>query len=138
MRLLCVARHAFLSDHLCRYFGAMDVQCETAVGVEGARFAARAFEPHLIVAESELLNPVVLETWSAEVALQDVPVLAVSLTRRPEECLPADLCGLAGVIYLPTLDRHAALALLDGARKPLGVGLPEGASIAARLTMPIH
>lgn len=138
MRLLCVARHLILSEHLCRYFGAMDVQCESAVGVEGARGAARAFEPHLIVAECELLGPSVLETWSLEEALHDVPVLAVSLTRRPEESLPADLCGLAGVIYLPTLDRNSALALLDAARKPRGVGVPLNASIAARLTAPTH
>lgn len=138
MRLLCVARHEFLSDHLCRYFGAMNVQCETAVGSDGARAAARAFEPHLVVAESELLNPSVLETWSLEEALHDVPVLAVSLTRRPEESLPAELCGLAGVIYLPTLERSSALALLDGAMKPRGVAVPPDASIATRLTAPTH
>jgi hypothetical protein len=138
MRLLCVARHEFLSDHLCRYFGAVGVQCEKAVGIEGARAAARNFEPHLVVAESELLGPAVLEAWSNEDSLHDVPVLAVSLTRRPEECPPADLCGVAGVIYLPTLDRSAALALLDGARKPRGVGVPADASIVARLTTPAH
>ena len=138
MRLLCVARHAFLSDHLCRYFGAMHVQCETAVGMEGARVAARAFEPHLIVAESELLSPSVLAGWSAEAALADVPVLAVSLTRRPDESLPVELSGLAGVIYLPTLDREAALALLDVTMKPRGVDLPPGASITTRFTAPTH
>jgi hypothetical protein len=58
-------------------------------------------------------------------------VLAVSLTRRPEESLPADLCGLAGVIYLPTLDRSSVLALLEGARRPRGVDVPRDALPAA-------
>jgi DNA-binding response OmpR family regulator len=131
MRLLCVGRHEYLSDHLCRYFGALGVQCEAAVGIAGAHTVARDFEPHLVIADCDLLNPAVLEAWSREPALHDVPVLAVSLTRRPEESMPAELCGLAGVIYLPTLDRAGALALLHGARRPLGVDMPSGATFAS-------
>ncbi len=115
----------------------MNIQCETAVGVEGARVVARSFEPHLVVAECELLNPSVLETWSMEGALSDVPVLAVSLTRRPEESLTSEHCGLGGV-YLPTLDRDSVLALLDGAMKPRGVRAPQDASIAERFTAATH
>jgi hypothetical protein len=72
----------------------------------------------------------VLDAWSRESVLTGVPVLAVSLTRRPEESVPAELCGLAGVLYLPALDRSSVLALLEGARRPRGVDAPQDAMLA--------
>jgi hypothetical protein len=130
MRLLCIGRHEFLSEHLCRFFSDLGAQCESAVGVANAVMVAGTFEPHLVIAESELLTPAVLNAWSREPVLADVPVLAVSLTRRPAERISADLCGLAGVIYLPTLDRVGALALLEGARTPRGVDVPQNALLS--------
>jgi hypothetical protein len=130
MRLLCIGRHEYLSEHLCRFFRDLGTQCKPAVGIGDAVRAAAAFEPHLIVAESDLLNPIVLDGWSREAVLAGVPVLAVSLTRRPGENISADLCGLAGVIYLPTLDRASALSLLEGARKPRGVDVPQDALLS--------
>ncbi len=127
MRLLCIGRHEYLSEHLCRVFSDLGAQCEPAVGIANALMTAGTFEPHLVVAESELLNPAVLDTCANEAALAGIPVLAVSLTRRPEESISADLCGLAGVIYLPTLDRASALVLLHGARAPRGVDIPPNA-----------
>jgi hypothetical protein len=131
MRLLCVGRHEYLSEHLCRLFREMGAQCEPAVGVNAAPVLAASFEPHLVVAESDLLSPVVLDAWSRDDALHEVPVLAVSLTRRPEECVSAELSGLAGVIYLPCLERADALALLKGAWRPRGVGVPLGTNVSA-------
>jgi hypothetical protein len=132
MRLLCVARHAFLSDHLCRYFGELGAQCESAIGVAKVPGVAESFEPHLVIVECDLLSQAVMDRWSREPALRDVPVLAVSLTRRPDECLPAEICGLAGVVFLPALDRAEALALLDLAHRPRGVEIPRGVSFATR------
>lgn len=134
MRLLCVGRHVYLSEHLCRLFGEWGVQCEPVVGVAAVAGLAASFEPHLVVAESELLSPAVLDAWSQDRALHSVPVLAVSLTRRPEECASAELSGLAGVIYLPSLTRADALALLEGARRPRGVSIPFGAVVSAPQT----
>jgi hypothetical protein len=131
MRLLCIGRHEFLSEHLCRFFSELGSDCEPVVGIANAVAVAAVFEPHLVIAESDLLNPAVLDAWSRESVLAGVPVLAVSLTRRPEESIPADLCGLAGVIYLPTLDRSGVLALLEGARRPRGVDVPRDALPAA-------
>jgi hypothetical protein len=131
MRVLCVGRHQFLSEHLCRYFGQLGAQCEGAVGIGDAIGAADAFEPHLVIAECDLLVPSALDDWSASSGLRDVPVLAVSLTRRPEECLPADVSGLAGVIFLPALQRNDALSLLELARRPRGVEIPPGATMGA-------
>ena len=133
MRLLCVGRHEILSEHLCRYFGDLGAQCEAAVGAAHAMTVAESFEPHLVVAEFDLLTPAMQEAWSKAEGLREVPVLAVSLTRKPEECLPVDLCGLAGVFFLPSLERSDALALLDLARRPRGVEIPPGATMSAAL-----
>ena len=124
MRLVCVSRHQYLSEHFCRIFGELGVQCEPVVGVAAAGVIAERFEPHLVVVEDSLLSPAVLDEWAALSAMRDVPVLAVSLTRRPEEGLPVSPGDIAGVIYLPMLDRDAALALMEGACRPLGVVAP--------------
>ncbi|MDB4893092.1 MAG: hypothetical protein JWL61_4947 [Gemmatimonadetes bacterium] len=129
MRLLCIGRHPFLSEHLCRFFSDLGSDCEPVVGIANALAVAGTFEPHLVIAEGDLLSPAVLDAWSRENVLAGVPVLAVSLTRRPDESIRADLCGLAGVIYLPTLDRASVIALLDGARRPRGVDAPQDAMI---------
>jgi hypothetical protein len=129
MRVLCVGRHQYLSEHLCRFFRDLGAHCESAVGVAAAAAVGADFEPHLLVADSDLLSPAVLDAWSESPALQDVPVLAVSLTRRPEDHAPADICGYAGAIYLPGLNRGEALALLKGAWRPLGVNIPLGATV---------
>jgi hypothetical protein len=139
MRVLCVGRHEFLSEHLCRFFRDVGAHCEPAVGVAAAAKVAGGFEPHLLVADSDLLNPAVLDAWSASPSLRTVPVLAVSLTRRPEDSVPADVGGYAGVIYLPGLSRGEALAILDGAQRPLGVNIPLDAMVpTSRQSAPTH
>jgi hypothetical protein len=139
MRLLCIGRHQFLSEHLCRFFSDLGSDCEPVVGIANALAVASTFEPHLVIAESDLLSPAVLDGWSRENVLAGVPVLAVSLTRRPDESIRADLCGLAGVIYLPTLDRAGVIALLEGARRPRGVDVPQDAMIGvSRQPAPLH
>ena len=129
MRLVCVSRHQYLSEHLCRIFGELGVQCESVVGIAAADEAAEHFEPHLIVVEDALLSPSVLDEWARSRAMRDVPVLAVSLTRRPEEGVSVSPSGIAGVIYLPALDRTAALALMEGARRPVGVSAPAESAV---------
>ena len=117
MRLLCVARHAYLSEHLCRYFRGLGADCAPAVG-------AAELEPHAVVCDSDLITPALLDSWAAEPVLSQVPVLAVSLTRRPEESAPAELNGLAAVIYLPSIEREQVVALLAGLHRPRGVTAP--------------
>jgi hypothetical protein len=48
------------------------------------------------------------------------------LTRRPEELPPLELLGVAGVLYLPALERSQVLALLAGAHRRRGVVPPIG------------
>jgi CheY-like chemotaxis protein len=124
MRVLCVGRHAFLSEHLCRYFGALGAECESVIGVAAVPAAAARFEPHLVLCDNDLLTPAQIDAWSRDAALEGIPVLAVSLTTRPEDAPPATQTGVAGVIYLPTLDREQGLALLAGADRPRGVQSP--------------
>ena len=124
MRVLCVGRHAFLSEHLCRYFGELGAECESVIGAAAVPAAAARFEPHMVLCDNDLLTAAQLDAWTAEPALSGVPVLAVSLTTRPEDAPPPTQTGVAGVIYLPTLDREQGLALLAGAYRPRGVQSP--------------
>lgn len=124
MRLLCVGRHAYLSEHLCRYFRGLGADCSAAVGVsEALRLAAR-YEPHVIVCDCDLITPALLDEWAENPQTAEVPLLAVSLTRRPEELPPVELMGVAGVLYLPSLDRSQVLALLARAHRRRGVVPP--------------
>jgi chemotaxis response regulator CheB len=131
MRVLCVGRHAFLSEHLCRYFQHAGAECEPAVGAEDALRLASQFEPHAVVCDCELITPALLDSWAQEPALATVPVLAVSLTRRPAESAPADAVGLAAVIYLPGVSRDQAAALLASVCRPRGVAAPNAWSVSS-------
>ena len=131
MRVLCVGRHAFLSEHLCRVFGTVGAVCEPVIGTSGVARAAARFEPQVIVCEGDLLTTPVLESFARERALADVPVLAVSLSPRPDDVVPADLHATdlhatdpTAVIYLPALNRQQIAALLDSVRRPHGVSAP--------------
>lgn len=126
MRLLCVGRHAYLSEHLCRYFRDLGADCAAAVGVSEACGAASVFEPHVVVCDVDLISPALLTEWAADTNIGEVPLIAVSLTRRPEDLPPVELLGVAGVLYLPALDRTQMQALLTGAHRPRGVTPPIG------------
>jgi DNA-binding response OmpR family regulator len=126
MRLLCVGRHAYLSEHLCRYFRDLGADCAAAVGASDALRVAAIFEPHVLICDCDLITPTLLTEWAAEPNISDVPLLAVSLTRRPEELPPVELLGVAGVLYLPALTRTQVQALLAGAHRPRGVTPPIG------------
>ena len=126
MRLLCVGRHAYLSEHLCRLFRGLGADCAAAVGVSDALRIATEHEPHVIVCDCDLITPTLLDEWAVESQLADVPLLAVSLTRRPEELPPLELLGVAGVLYLPALEREQVSALLAGAHRRRGVVPPMG------------
>ena len=124
MRLLCVGRHAYLSEHLCRYFRGLGADCSAAVGVSEALSLVSRYEPHVIVCDCDLITPALLDEWAQDPQTAEVPLLAVSLTRRPEELPPVELMGVAGVLYLPSLDRSQVLALLARAHRRRGVAPP--------------
>lgn len=115
MRVLCVGRHPFLSDHLCRFFDALNVETKPAVGLDDAIEAAAACQPDAVVCDYDLLATIPLDGWERDPLLSRLPVIAVSLTRRPEEIHLLDVNGIAGFLYLPTLDRERALQVLSAA-----------------------
>ena len=115
MRVLCVGRHPYLSDHLCRFFVALGVYAHPVVGLDEAIEAAAQFQPDAVVCDYDLLATIPLDGWERDPLLSRLPVIAVSLTRRPEEVHLLDVNGIAGFIYLPTLEREQALKMLSAA-----------------------
>jgi len=66
VQALCVGRHAFLSDHLGRLFGELGLTTTCAVGIEGARAAARRCRPDLVICDYDLLATGAGRPWGYE------------------------------------------------------------------------
>ena len=115
MRVLCVGRHPYLSSHLCRFFDALGVQTRAVVGLDDAIEAAAECQPDAVVCDYDLLATIPLDGWERDPLLSRLPVIAVSLTRRPEELHLLDVNGISGFLYLPTLERGQALQVLSAA-----------------------
>ena len=115
MRVLCVGRHPYLSDHLCRFFDALGVNTCPVVGLDEAIDAAAEHQPDAVVCDYDLLATIPLDGWERDPLLSRLPVIAVSLTRRPDEVHLLDVNGIAGFLYLPTLEREQALQMLTAA-----------------------
>jgi len=73
-------------------------------------------EPDAVICDYDLLATISLTEWERDPTLSDVPVIAVSLTRHPGEAHLLDVNGIAGFLYLPTLDREDARRLLAAIR----------------------
>jgi len=114
-----VARHQFLSDHLRGWFGALDLECATAVGLEGAMDVATMLVPDVVLCEYELLATGSLDGWERHAVLSRTPVIAVSMTRRPTELHLLDVNGIAGFLYLPALAPNDARRVLAAACRPV-------------------
>ena len=108
MKLLCVGRHQYLADHISAVFRETGVDARPVVGLESAAEVAIVDVPDVVLCEYDLLATNPLGSWEHDVILSQLPVVAVSLTRRPHEACAFDINGIAGFLYLPTLDREAA------------------------------
>lgn len=115
LRALCIARHSFLSAHLARYFAAMGVVTTDVVGLEAALESAVEIAPDVVICDYDLLATIPLERWEANDLLSQTPVIAVSLTRHAQELHLLDVNGIAGFLYLPTLEQSPALKILHAA-----------------------
>ena len=115
LRALCVGRHRFLAGHLARFFTDLGVDATAAVGLDEALISSHVFDPHVVICEYELLATLSLHAWERDELLSSRPVIAVSLTRHPQEAHLLDVNGIGGFLYLPTLDRHAAMRLITAA-----------------------
>ncbi|HEU5174241.1 MAG TPA: hypothetical protein VFT96_05755 [Gemmatimonadaceae bacterium] len=133
MRVLCVGRHALLADHIASVFREVGAETRPVVGLREAAEAAARELPDAILCEYDLLATNPLSAWEQDPVLADLPVIAVSLTRRPEEACAFDVNGISGFLYLPTLDREAALRALAGLSRRASGEFPVDAS---RYTLP--
>ena len=120
MRVLCVGRHPFLSEHLGRFFEKLGVETIPCVGMGEAEELVRRHDPDAIICEYDLLATISLGTWENDPILARVPLIAVSLTRHPGEAHLLDINGIAGFLYLPTLDHDDALRLLAAVQQKRG------------------
>ena len=129
MRLLCVGRHAYLAEHIAALFRARGAEACPVVGLDMAAQRACADAPDVVLCEYDLLATNPLGAWERDPVLSRVPVVAVSLTRRPHEACAFDVNGIAGFLYLPTLDHDAALRTLSAlaARGAGGTVVPASA-----------
>ena len=115
LRALCIARHCFLSEHIARYFAQMGVATTNAVGLDSAVESAGEPSPDVVICDYDLLASIPLEKWEHDGVLSRTPVIAVSLTRNAEELHLFDVNGIAGFLYLPTLEQASALRILHAA-----------------------
>jgi hypothetical protein len=93
----------------------MGVVTSSAVGIDSAAALAGDPSPDVIICDYDVLANVALEGWELNPLLSRRPVIAVSLTRRAEELHLLDLDGIAAFLYLPTLQRAAALQIMTSA-----------------------
>ena len=112
---LCIARHCFLSEHIARYFAEMGVITTNAVDLDRAAETVGDNSPDVVICDYDVLANVPLDKWERNPLLAKTPVIAVSLTRHAEELHLLDINGIAGFLYLPTLERKPALQVLNAA-----------------------
>jgi DNA-binding NarL/FixJ family response regulator len=115
LRALCVARHSFLSEHIARYFADMGLATTDAVGLDSAARAAKDVSPDVVICDYDVLSAISLQEWENDVLLSNTPVIAVSMTRNAEELQLLEANGIAGFLYLPTLEMAPALRILRAA-----------------------
>jgi CheY-like chemotaxis protein len=117
MRVLCVARHQILSEHLGRFFERFDVATAPVVGMRQARASIATHDPDVALCDYDLLTPTQLELWRADRAARAVPIVAVSMTKRPHEVTMIEERGVVAFVYLPTLQPATARALFAALRR---------------------
>lgn len=124
LRALCVARHKYLAEHFCRFFSGLGLETQAVVGVHEALESSHASKPDVVLCDYELLSTIPIEAWEQDTLLSRTAVIGVSLTRRPHEMHLLDVNGIAGFLYLPTLDHVAARRILSAAAFRLGAWPP--------------
>ena len=117
MRLLCVGRHPYLSEHLARFFEELGAETTSCVGMCDVAELVRRQDPDAVICDYDLLATFSLASWENDRRLSRVPFIAVSLTRHPGEAHLLDINSIAGFLYLPTLNREDALSLLNAVQR---------------------
>ena len=92
----------------------MGIETTNAVGLDAATTSNDA-APDVVICDYDLLASMPIEKWECSALLSTTPVIAVSLTRHAEELHLFEVNGIAGFLYLPTLEREPALKILNAA-----------------------
>ncbi|MCA1659221.1 MAG: hypothetical protein LC642_01575 [Verrucomicrobiaceae bacterium] len=105
----------------------MGVVTADVVGLDAALERAAETSPDVVICDYDLLATIPLESWEANDLLSQTPVIAVSLTRHAQELRLLDVNGIAGFLYLPTLEQAAAIKILQAvaARSQFSLGTPK-------------
>ncbi len=93
----------------------MGVVTSEAVGIEAAVESVDRVSPDVVICDYDLLATIPLDAWEANDLLSRTPVIAVSLTRHAQELHLLDVNGIAGFLYLPTLEHEPAMRILEAA-----------------------
>lgn len=105
------------------------------VGFQEGMTVARSSFPDVVICDYDLLVAAPLADWERDPILSEVPIIAVSLTRRPEEAHFVDTNGIAGFLYLPLVEDDAAVRMVKaacthssaGGERMHGVRVPDSA-----------
>jgi hypothetical protein len=106
----------------------MGVATTQAVGLESAADHVVKAVPDVVICDYDLLSSIPLEVWERDTVLSKTPVIAVSLSRRSQELPLLEINGIAGFLYLPTLETAPALKILRAAASRPRYSLPLNAA----------
>lgn len=104
MRAVCISRHVFLGEHICSIMRSAGIECESVIGLREGMDVSRAAKPDVVICDYDLLATSPRHEWQHTPGYADLPIVAVSLTRRPEEAHLVDGRTIAGFLYLPAAD----------------------------------
>jgi hypothetical protein len=125
LRAVCIARHPFLTAHFARYFADLGIETYELVGL-GHSDDVAVPPADIVICDYDLLVTLPLRKWEQHPLLSKIPVVAVSLTRKSQEFHLLDFDGIAGFLYLPTLEPRQALQIVRAAASRPRYSLPLG------------
>jgi hypothetical protein len=115
MNAICIGRHRILSEHFCSFFEAAGLECTPVVGLQDGIAEVRAASPDVVICDYDLLQPDLLHDWGRDGRLAELPIIAVSLTRRPEEARLVGHGPVISFLYLPAAEGDDVKSTLQSA-----------------------
>lgn len=118
MRAVCISRHVYLGEHICSIMRSAGIECESVIGLREGMDASRLTRFDVVICDYDLLATAPRQEWQLTSARNSVPIVAVSLTRRPEEAHLVDGRTITGFLYLPSADSAAVeRTVLDATKR---------------------
>lgn len=89
-----MGRHVFLAEHFARFFSGLGLETKPVVGMANASVDSQGFDPDIVIGDYELLATLSLQAWKLDDILSRRPVIAVGLSKRPNEVQDLDVNGI--------------------------------------------